>query len=274
MWTILGFIVASIAGLVLVLRSGRRRHVRRDDYPWPLQEISRLHVMIVGNLAGFAFTGVVLVVTLSRERTGGAQILLDTVIVMFFVAFLYWIGASFQISFFPNVLSSGDFVQRFHFGLALTIEYRTLFLSWFALLPLLQANGFGALLPILYFLLPASLVIGSVLIAMVNDGLGIMDVRHTYYSGAIATALALAYAGLTTFLVHGARSPYSAIYLTVLIFCLNGAGFILSTIAPLAQRYARVERFFERRGTLLAAADVHLTAASLAFLWLAIVGVI
>ena len=274
MWATLGFILASIIGLTAVLRGGRSRSVRREEYPWLLDEISKLHVMIVGNLAGFAFTGVVLVVTLSRERTGGAQISLDTVIVMFLVAYLYWVGASFLISFLPHVRTGGDFVQRLHFGLASTIEYRTIFLSWFALLPLLQANGLSNLAPILYFLLPVSLLIGSVLLAMVTDGLGLLDVAETYVSGAIATGLALAYAALATFLVPGARSPNSAIYLTVVIFCLNGAGFIMSVITPLAPRYTRVKLFFDHNGKLLVAADMHLTAASLSFLWLAIVGVI
>lgn len=274
MWAILGFVLASILGLTVVLRTARSARVRPDEYPWLLDEISKLHVGIVGNLAGFAFTGIVLVVTLSRERIGGAQTSLDTVIVMFLVAFLYWIGASFLISFLPHVRSSGDFVQRLHFGLATTIEYRTVFLSWFALLPLLQANGLTRLVPILYFLLPASLVVGSVLVAMVGDGLGLLDVPDIYVSGAIATALALAYAGVVTFLVPSARSPYSAIYLAVVIFFLNGAGFIFSVITPLAARYARVKRFFDRHGRLAVAVDMHLTASSLGFLWLAIVGAI
>lgn len=272
MWAIVGFVVASIAGLAVVLRKGRIGDVRRDEYPWLLDELSKLHVGIVGNLAGFAFTGVVLVVTLSRERTGGVS--LDTVIVMFLVAYLYWIGASFLISFLPQTRTTGDFVQRLHFGLASTIEYRTVFLSWFALLPLLQANGLSKLIPILYFLLPASLLIGSVLLAMVTDGLGLLDVAEIYFSGAIGTGLALVYAGLATYLLPGARSPYSAIYLAVAIFCLNGAGFILSVITPLAPRYGLVKRFFEQYGRLLVAADMHLTASSLGFLWLAVVGAI
>ena len=274
MWVILGFVLASLIGLTAVLRIGRSGNVRRDDYPWLLDEISRLHVAIVGNLAGFAFTGIVLVVTLSRERSGAAATSLNTVIVMFLVAYLYWIGASFLISFLPDVRTSGDFVQRLHFGLATTIEYRTVFLSWFALLPLLQANGLHMLIPILYFLLPASLLIGSVLLAMVTDGLGLLDVAEVYVSGATATVLALAYAGFVTFLLPGARSPNSAIYLTVAIFCLNGAGFVLSVITPLAPRYARVKSLFDQHGKLLVAADMHLTAASLAFLWLAVVGAI
>ncbi len=274
MWAILGFVITSIIGLAAVPYARRPRTVRHDDYPWLLDQTASLHVTIIGNLAGFAFTGIVLVVTLSRERTGGAQIPVDTVVVMFLVAYLYWIGASFLISFLPHARTSGDLVQRLHFGLASTIEYRTVFLSWFALLPLLQANGFSRVIPVLYFLLPVSLLIGSVLLAMVTDGLGLADVAETYVSAAIATGPALVYAALVAFVIPAARSPYSAIYFALVIFCLNGAGFIVSAVTPLAPRYAGVGRFLERHGRTLVAADLHLTAASLSFLWLAVVGVI
>ena len=56
----------------------------------------------------------------------------------------------------PNHLHSAQRDERRpgaarHFSLASTIEYRTGFLSWFALLPLLEPNGLGRLVHILYF---------------------------------------------------------------------------------------------------------------------------
>ncbi|MGH7727718.1 MAG: hypothetical protein ACREM2_02840 [Vulcanimicrobiaceae bacterium] len=276
MWAIWGFILAAGIGLAVVHGAGRSGAVRRDEYPWLLDEISKLHVMIVGNLAGFAFTGIVLVVTLARNRVGSgvAQLSLDAVIIMFFVAYLYWVGAAFLISFLPHVRMAGDFVQRLHFGLASTIEYRTVFLSWFALLPLLQANGFGRLSQILYFLVPASLLIGSLLLAMATDGLGLVDVRETYFSAAVGTGLALAYAAIVAVAAPAARSAYSPIYLALVIFCLNGAGFVLAALTPLSPRYVGIQRFFERNGRQIVVADMQLTMVSLAFLWLAVVGVI
>ena len=44
MWAILGFILASIIGLTAVLRGGRSRNVRREEYPWLLDEISVLRI--------------------------------------------------------------------------------------------------------------------------------------------------------------------------------------------------------------------------------------
>ncbi len=274
MWAVLGFVTAAIIGLAVVLVAGGRGSPRRDDFPWALDEVSQLHVAIVATLAGFAFAAVVLVVTLARDTTAAAKIALDTAIVMFLVAYLYWVGSAFLISYLPRARTSGDFVQRVHFSLASTIEYRTVFLSWFALLPLLQANGLGRLTPALYFLLPASLLIGSLLVSMATDGLGLMRVREIYFSAAIGTGLALLYCALVAFAFPIARSPYSSLHLALVIFCVNGAGFALAALTPLAPIYAGVKRFYERYGRQIIVADMHLTMLSLTFLWLAVVGVI
>lgn len=274
MWAPLSFLIASAIGLATVFIVGRRGKIRRSEYPWALDAVSQLHVAIVGTLAGFAFTGVVLVVTLAHDRPGRAEISLDTVVVMFLVSYLYWVGAAFLISYLPRAGTSGDLVQRVHFSLATTIEYRTVFLSWFALLPLLQANGLSRLVPVLYFLLPASLLLGSLLVAMTTDGLGLMTLKETYVSSIVGIGVALVYGIVVGLALPGMRSPYSALYLTVVVFCLNGAAFALAAGTPLVSQYDSVKRFYERHGRTIIIADMQLTMVSLAFLWLAVVGVI
>jgi hypothetical protein len=275
MWSIAGFLAAAIVGLAITLLTSRRDRTQRDDYPWRLEEVSKLHVAIVGTLAGFAFTGVILVVTLARDKlVAESGIALETVIVMFLIAYLYWVGAAFLISYLPHERTTGDFVQRIHFSLATTIEYRTVFLSWFALLPLLQENGLVRLVPILYFLLPASLLVGSVLVAMAMDGLGLLRVGEVYFSAIVSTGLALAYTALITFGAPAGRSTYSSIYVAVIIFCINGAGFALAALTPLSPRYGGIKRFYEKYGRRIIIADMQVTMTSLAFLWLAVVGVI
>lgn len=274
MWTLVGFVVASAIGLTAVLSFGRRGSIRRRDYPWMLDGVSQAHVTIVGTLAGFAFTGVVLVVTLAHDRPGRAEISFDTVVVMFLVSYLYWVGSAFLISYLPHAGTSGDLVQRVHFSLATTIEYRTVFLSWFALLPLLQANGLGRLVPVLYFLLPASLLLGSLLVGMTTDGLGLIAIKEIYLSAAVGTGLALGYGMIVAFALPVLRSPYSSLYLALVVFCINGIGFALAAGTPLVSQYEGVKRFYERYGRKLIIADMQVTAVSLAFLWLAVVGVI
>ena len=274
MWAVLGFLIAAAIGLVVVLAARDRSSVQRDSYPWILYDTAKSHVGIMGGLAGFAFTGVVLVVTLARDRPGVAGSSLDTVIVMFLVAYLWWVGNAFLITYIPHEETSGDLVPRVHFSLASTIEYRTVFLSWFALLPLLEANGLGRLAYVLYFLLPASLLFGSVLISMAADGLGLSRVRETYFSAAVGLVLALGYAAMVAFAIPSARSPYSPLYLALVIFCINGLGFALAALTPLSPRYAGIKRFFEQHGRRIVVADMQLTMVSLAFLWLSVVGVI
>jgi hypothetical protein len=274
MWAVLSFLLAAAIGLVVVLIASRRSSPPFGGHPWQLHETTKLHVEILASLAGFAFTGVVLVVTFAWDRPDVIGNSLDTVIVMFLVAYLWWVGGAFLISYMPHVDTSGDLVPRVHFSLASTIEYRTVFVSWFALLPLLEANGLGRLAYVLYFLLPASLAFGSVLIAMAADGLGLLRFKETYLSAAVATFLVLAYAAIVEFAVPAARSPYSTLNIALAIFCINGLGFSLAALTPLSPRYAGLERFYRQYGRSIVVADMQLTMVSLAFLWLSVVGAI
>ena len=130
MWVLVGFVLAAAIGLVAVLAVDRPGSARSESYPWKLYSTAQMHVGIMAGLAGFAFTGVVLVVTLARDRPGVAGNSLDTVIVMFLVAYLWWVGNAFLISYIPHDETSGELVPRIHFSLASAIEYRTVFLSW------------------------------------------------------------------------------------------------------------------------------------------------
>jgi hypothetical protein len=274
MAVVLAFVVAAAIGLAVVLALAGARTGPFDSHPWLLDETAKSHVNILAGLAGFAFAGIVLVVTFVRERTGAGDAALDVVITMFFVAFLWWIGGAFLISYLPSAEMAGGLAPRVHFSLATTLEYRTVFLSWFALPPLLEANGFGRLAPVLDFLLPASLLCGSVLVSMAADGLGLLRVRETYLSAFVGLVLTLGYAGLVVFAVPAARSASSPLYLSLVVFCLNGVGFALASLTPLSPRYPGVGRFFERHGRRIVVADMQLTMVSLAFLWLSVVGVI
>jgi hypothetical protein len=51
-------------------------------------------------------------------------------------------------------------------------------------------------------------------------------------------------------------------------------GFALAALTPLSPRYAGARRIYERYGGRIVVADMQLTMASLAFLWLTVVGVI
>ena len=101
-----------------------------------------------------------------------------------------------------------------------------------------------------------------------------LRVWETYFSAAVGTVLALGYTAIVAFAVPGARSPYSTLYLALVIFCINGLGFGLAALTPLSPRYAGIERFYKQYGRRIVIADMQLTMVSLAFLWLGVVGAI
>jgi hypothetical protein len=271
---VFGFLVAAALGLGIALRAARRASPRLEVHPWLLADTAKLHVTIMGGLAGFAVTGIVLLVSLGRDRAEASAASFNTVVVMFIVAYFYYVGNAFLISYLPDQETSGDLAPRVHFSLASTIEYRTLFVSWFALRPLLDTYGLDRPADILAVLLPLSLALGSVVIAMAADGLGLIRFKETYLSAAVGTALALIYGGIIQLVAPDASTADSALYLTIAIFCLNGAGYAAAALTALSPRYAAIERFYQRHGRNVVLADMQLTMVSLAFLWLAVVGVV
>jgi hypothetical protein len=108
MWTLVAFFLAAVIGLVVVLAVGRGDPARSKSSPWILHDTAREHVGVTAGLAGFALTGVVLVVTLAHDRPATAGGSLDTVIVMFLVAYLWWVGSAFLISYIPHNKLSGE----------------------------------------------------------------------------------------------------------------------------------------------------------------------
>ena len=209
MWVVMSFFLAATIGVVAVLAVGRRGLAQSHHYPWILHDTAKMHAGITAGLAGFALTGVVLVVTLAHDRPA--------------------IGGEFPRYRHRDVLGGLPLVGRQRlFGLLHTgyqnerrvgaarpfqsflddrISYGLS--AWFALLPLLEANGLGHLSYVLYFLLPASLLCGSVIIAMVADSLGLLRVWETYFSAGVGSILALGYTAIVAFAVPGARSQYS-----------------------------------------------------------------
>jgi hypothetical protein len=271
MFVITGFVVAALIGLGLILTLCRDGGFYREKHPWNLYEAAWAHVQLLGGLAGFAFTGIVLIVSFAMERGGPTDPSLDTVVVMFLVAFLWWIGGAFLISFVPHDESAGDLMPRIHFSLATTLEYRTVFLSWFALVPLLEANGLARLNPIVNFTLLGSMACGSVLVAMVADGLGALRFRETYLNAGIAIGLTAGYALIAHLAAPQEQASYTALNAGLIIFSVNGLGFAVACLTPLGARYPAVTGFFERYGRRIVIADMQLTMLSLSFLCLSVV---
>jgi len=268
-WIVLGFVASSAVGVAAALAVARRGEPRLTPPPWNLYDMAKQHVPIMGGLAGFSITGIVILVGLARTQPG-LSASMDTVVVMFFVSFLFYICNAFLLSYIPSHESNGEIVYRMHFSLASTMEYRTIFLSFFALMPLLQMHGLTVPASILGFVLPLSLLWATLVIAMVADSLGLITFKEAYALFGIGTVLVLALAAGAPLMGIQTQSDYSALTACLLIFCLNGLSFAVVGLAPLASRYPRMREFLTRHGRSLVAIDMLLTTISQMFLWLAV----
>lgn len=275
MWVLVAFVVVAVVGTIAAVFYSRKGIERHEAPPWVLSDLAGSHVGIMGALAGFAVTGIVLIVGLAHGQPAAATTPLSTVVIMMLVAYFFYVGNAFLFSYLlPNREGRRNVPPRVHFALGSMIEYRTLFVSWLALMPLLDAYGFALPRQVLTWLVPVSMLFGAVIVIMVLANVGLMRVKEIIVTMLITIVLAHAYGALVAFVLPGLRSEFSSIAVAVVIFCVNGAGFVLGALTPLSPRYPAVEAFFERYGRRIAIIDLQLTVTSLSLLGLAVVGTI
>lgn len=274
MWVVVAFAAIALVVTLIVIAVLRGETERHDDPPWELSHLAGQHVFIMAGLAGFAVTGIVLTVGLLQGKST-SSVALSTVVVMMFVAYFFYVGNAFLFSYFlPNQGTGKSVPPRVHFALGSTIEYRTLFVSWLALMPLLDAYGLDLPRQILGWLVPISMIFGSVIMVVVTTSVGLMRIREVVGTVLLATVLAHGYGLLVHAVFPGMKWEFSSIAVTIIVFGLNGAGFMLAAITPLSVRYQPVETFFEKYGRRIVIADLASTVVALSLLGLAVAGTI
>jgi hypothetical protein len=153
MAAVVGFLVAAtltIAAAVWV--AGPRYEVKRDP-TFEIADVAARHVTILGGLAGFAVAGLVFLVTQARNVPDPAGTSFTTVLAMFVVAYMGYFSSSLL---FANVSHP---VQDAVFDLAAaqyagaSISLFSVFLGWFALVPLFETFGLETVAEIVGWLL-------------------------------------------------------------------------------------------------------------------------
>src|SRR3954468_2804978 len=86
--TLLAAFAVSVAAMLWTVRGAGPR---LNPPPWVLTDTAKQHVTIMGGLAGFAVTGIVLIVSFANNHAGAAAAARDTVVVMFVVAYFYYV---------------------------------------------------------------------------------------------------------------------------------------------------------------------------------------
>jgi hypothetical protein len=274
MWALIGFLAVVAVTVPIAVYLGRNAAISESEPPWNLVEISSRQVVILGGLAGFAVTGIVLLVTLARTSTEAERVSLNTVIIMFMTAYLFYVGAAVLFSFLPKEDPINGGPPRISFALAATLYYRTLFLAWFALHPLMKATALPVPAEALVWVLTASGTIGGFFTATNMNRVGVLQVREIFLLPLFALAGLAAYAAIIYGLGLEVRSPNAAMYLSLAFFGLNALTFIHFTLGLLAGSSARLCELLRKYQRRAYVADVQTTFTLLLFLWMALIGFI
>ena len=82
MWVLVAIVVVALVGIPAALLYSRNGVEHHEPPPWVLSALAGSHVGIMGGLAGFAVTGIVLIVGLARGQSASATTPLSTVVIM------------------------------------------------------------------------------------------------------------------------------------------------------------------------------------------------
>jgi hypothetical protein len=197
---------------------------------------------------------------------------LNTVVVMFAVAFAFFLHTAFMLAYMPDRSAVGETAYRLYFTLASTLELRTICLLVFALTSFAQLYNLSLTIDVLAYLVPISFFGIFMVIAVVADSLGLMTLKECYLVGAAGVLLGAIFFAAVSYME--ARNPSSALTVSLIFAGVNGLSYLLAWLTPLAPRYPSVQAFLHRNARKMAVVDMLITVISLLYLWLAVIGAI
>jgi hypothetical protein len=265
---LLGFLVVVIIEVPLVCFLGRKGRLRETELPWNLVDVASRQVVVLGGLAGFAVTNIVLLVTFGRERAAGAAQSFDAVVTMFLVAYFFYVGTAVLMGFMPRDDPLSPLRPRVQFVLATILQYRTIFLGWLALRPLLAAFALDVPAEALQWLLAISALIGTLFTGAVFERVGVLEGKEIAEVGVLAIVGVALYA-FAAFAI-GLDLSDSPLYLAGVFFLLNTITFVHFAAGVLAGGMRRFSGFLDRYSRYLVLADMQSTTVLIALLFVVV----
>lgn len=248
MFSIAAALVLVVVGVAVMWAvAGLRRQAIAD--PTLMPESSSRYVSIMGGLAGFAVTGLVLLVgQTSNLAKSGADF--TNVLAMFVVAYMGLLSVAIQ---FANV---ADHIRKpFDVGVAqhtvAMISLYFIFMGWFALRPLFQAFGLAAMAEISSWLLIMVNLAGYPLLAAALVRGGYARVREVVLLANLGVLAAIAYVVAVRILVPGGRAPDGTLALTLLAFLPGALMYGIVSALPTLAAHPRLVPILQQRWHLV-----------------------
>ena len=190
-------LVASVAIAAALLAAGPRHTTVRDP-AFGLEDVAGRHVSVLGALAGFAVTAIVLLVTQGRNVLEPTGLAFTTVLAMFVVAYMGYFSSSVLYANVAKGTEDAPFDLAAAQYAGASISLFSVFLGWLALKPLFEAFGLVTIATLTGWLLAGVVVVGYSQLATALYRSGYASARLVVLLAVFATAATLAYALATS----------------------------------------------------------------------------
>lgn len=272
MAAVIGYFLAAGIAIGAALWVVGPRYVVARDPTFEIGDVSARHVTILGGLAAFAVTGIIFLVTQAQNVPDPSGASFTTVLAMFVVAYMGYFSSSLL---FANVshLAQGtvfDLAAAQYVGASISLF--SIFLGWFALVPLFEAFGLTRIADLVSWLLIGALVVGySQLASALNRG-GYASIRLAVLLPVLAAAATLVYAVVIGVLAPQLRSAEATLALTHVAFVLGVPAYTIHMILPIAARRESLNGVLATRWHLVVVAYAEATMVLMGFVLLSIHG--
>jgi hypothetical protein len=271
MVAVVGYLIAAGVATVVACLIARRDGTVPRDPSVDLGALAGRNLVIIGGLAGFAVTAMILIVTIGRNGPEASGTTYTTLLTMFFVAYVGFIAAGLLFANVPAPVATATFdVPGAMFAGAAVTQFFTVGVAWFALVPMFQAFGLVRMAELATWLLPTSSLASYGLIATQLHRSGFLSPRLIVLVPTQALALVAAYAVLAAGL--GLRAPESALAITVAGFVVGAPAFAILSCLPVLVHDERLARVVGRFGQVLVVGYAQSAVVLVGFLWLGAAG--
>jgi hypothetical protein len=157
---VVGFVVVASVAIAAALLVAGPHHVVERDPTFEIGDVATRHVGITSALAGFAVTGLVFLVTQSRNVPDPASISFTTVLAMFVVAYMGYFSSSLLFASVSHRAEDSVFDLAAAQFAGASISLFSVFVGWIALRPLFETFGLTTIAGLVSWLLIGAVVVG------------------------------------------------------------------------------------------------------------------
>jgi hypothetical protein len=238
MVAVIAFVVGTLAAVVIGWSTIGRGQVLARDPTFAAVEIGRRYVTVLGGLAGFAVTGMVLLVTFGRSVPGADNASFTSVVAMFLVAYVGFLGVSILFANIHGTDPGPIDVPAAMFAGGTTMVWFTIGVGWFALVPLFDTVGLHQLADLAGWLLLVSSVASYSLNATHVYRTGLVGARLSLLIPVMAIAVVLVYAIVLA--VSAIRPADAVLSLTVAALLIGLPAYAAIAVLPALARQERL----------------------------------